>query len=38
MTDYQTLPASVLAKIEDQSVNTVALAQIDLDARITWPP
>jgi hypothetical protein len=34
MTDYQSLPPSVLAKIEDPSVNTVAIAQIDLDARI----
>ena len=30
MTDYQ----SVLAKIEDPSVNTVAITQVDLDARI----
>ena len=34
MTDYQSLPPSVLAKIEDPSVNTVAITQIDLDARI----
>ena len=32
MTDYQTLPPSVLAK--EPSVNTVAITQIDLDARI----
>ena len=31
MTDYQNLPPSVL---EEPSVNTVAIAQIDLDARI----
>ena len=34
MTDYASLPSSVLAKIEDPSVNTVAIQQIDLDARI----
>ena len=34
MTDYQSLPPSELAKIEDPSVNTVAIAQVDLDARI----
>jgi hypothetical protein len=34
MTDYQTLPPSLLAKIEDPSVNTGAAEQIDLDARI----
>ena len=35
MTDYQSLPPSELAKIEGPSVNTVAVTQIDLDARIT---
>ena len=35
MTDYQKLPSALLAKIEDPSVNTVAITQIDLDARIT---
>jgi len=34
MTDDQSLPPSVLAKIEDSSVNAVAIPQIDLDARI----
>ena len=34
MTDYQSLPPSVLAKIEDPSGNTVAITQNDLDARI----
>ena len=34
MTDYQKLPPALLAKIEDPSVNTVAITQIDLDARI----
>ena len=34
MTDYESVPTSVLAKIEDPSVNTIAIAQIDLDARI----
>ncbi len=34
MIDYQSLPPSVLAKIEDPSVNTVEIAQIDLDTRI----
>jgi hypothetical protein len=35
MTDNQKLPSALLPKIEDPSVNTVALTQIDLDARIT---
>src|SRR5580765_3294038 len=34
MTDYQKLPSALLAKIENPSVNTVAITQIDLDARI----
>ena len=34
MTDYQSLSPFGLAKIEDPSVNTVAITQIDLDARI----
>ena len=34
MTDYQKLPSALLAKIEHPSVDTVAITQIDLDARI----
>ena len=35
MTDYESLQPSVLTKIEGPSVNTLAITQIDLDARIT---
>ena len=48
MSEYQSLQLSVLPMIEDPLVNTIAMAQIDLDARIaaafaaqsrmTWPP
>ena len=49
MTDYQSLPPSVLAKIEDPSVNTVASRKSILTlasrlhlpmarSRMTWPP
>ena len=34
MTDYQSLPPSVLTRIEDPSVDTVAITQSGLDARI----